>query len=69
MVKDVQIKRAYELHARADGYRVLVDRMWPRGVRKENLRLNEWAKDLAPSTKLRQWFGHDPKRWHEFQQR
>lgn len=69
MAKDIQIKRAYDPPAKADGYRVLVDRVWPRGVRKEDLRLDEWAKDLAPSTKLRQWFGHDPKRWGEFQQR
>lgn len=69
MVKDVQIKRAYDPPARTDGYRVLVDRMWPRGVRKDELHVNEWAKDLAPSTKLRQWFGHDPKRWKQFQER
>lgn len=69
MAKDVQIKRAYDPPAKADGYRVLVDRVWPRGMRKDDLRMNEWAKDLAPSTKLRQWFGHDPKRWSEFQRR
>lgn len=69
MAKEVQIKRAYDPPAKADGYRVLVDRVWPRGLRKEDLRMNEWAKDLAPSTKLRQWFGHDPKRWSDFQQR
>lgn len=69
MAKDVQIKRAYEPPAKGDGYRVLVDRMWPRGVRKEELHIKEWVKDLAPSTKLRQSFGHDPKRWGEFQRR
>lgn len=69
MAKDVQIKRAYDARAKADGYRVLVDRMWPRGLRKDDLHINEWAKALAPSTNLRQWFGHDPKRWSEFQKR
>ena len=69
MATKVQIKRAYDAPARGDGYRVLVDRVWPRGVRKEALHLSEWAKDLAPSTKLRQWFGHDPKRWEQFQER
>lgn len=69
MASKVQIKRAYDAPARGDGYRVLVDRMWPRGVRKEALHVHEWAKDLAPSTKLRQWFGHDPKRWEQFQER
>lgn len=69
MASKVQIKRAYDAPARGDGYRVLVDRMWPRGVRKEALHVHEWAKDLAPSTKLRQWFGHDPKRWEKFQER
>jgi len=69
MAKTVQIKRAYDRPAKADGYRVLVDRVWPRGMRKEQLRLNEWAKDLAPSTELRQWFGHDPQRWTEFRKR
>lgn len=63
------MKRAYDAPAKADGYRVLVDRVWPRGVRKEDLSLNEWAKAIAPSTKLRQWFGHDPERWDEFRRR
>ncbi len=65
----VQIKRAYEEPAKRDGYRVLVDRLWPRGVKKESLRLDHWAKDLAPSPALRQWFGHDPARFREFAQR
>ena len=52
-----------------DGYRVLVDRVWPRGRTKEHLRLDEWARDLGPSTQLRKWFGHDPARWTEFQLR
>ena len=52
-----------------DGYRVLVDRMWPRGVTKGKLRLDAWLKELAPSTELRKWFGHDPARWEEFERR
>ena len=62
MAKEVRIKRAYERPEKSDGYRVLVDRVWPRGIRKEDLRLDEWCKEIAPSTKLRQWFGHDQKR-------
>ena len=65
----VKIKRAYQPPESSDGYRVLVDRLWPRGVKKEELRLDEWAKDLAPSPDLRKWFGHDPARWEEFRQR
>lgn len=64
-----QIKRAYEKAARGDGRRVLVDRIWPRGVSKADARLDEWRKDLAPSTALRKWFGHDPARWAEFRRR
>jgi uncharacterized protein YeaO (DUF488 family) len=62
----VRIKRAYEAPAADDGYRVLIDRLWPRGRRKEDLRLDAWLKDLAPSRELRIWFGHDPARWPEF---
>lgn len=69
MAKEVRIKRAYERPEKSDGYRVLVDRVWPRGIRKEDLRLDEWCKEIAPSTKLRQWFGHDQKRWQEFRER
>ena len=65
----VRLKRAYEPPARADGYRVLIDRLWPRGVARANARLDEWAKELAPSTELRRWFGHDPARFAEFRQR
>lgn len=65
----VSIRRAYDEPAGADGYRVLVDRVWPRGRRKEELSLDEWAKDLAPSTELRKWFGHDPERWKIFRER
>ncbi len=62
----IQIKRAYEEPAASYGYRVLVDRLWPRGVSKKSLALDDWNKDVAPSTELRKWFGHDPKRWQRF---
>ena len=65
----VQIKRAYEPPAPEDGMRILIDRLWPRGVSKEALALDHWNKELAPSTELRQWFGHDPALWTEFQRR
>lgn len=65
----VRLKRAYEPAAAGDGARVLVDRLWPRGVRKEDAALHSWAKDLAPSDVLRRWFGHDPSRWDEFRRR
>ena len=65
----IRIKRAYERAERADGYRVLIDRIWPRGVSKENARLDEWAKDLAPSSELRRWFGHEPAKFDEFRRR
>ncbi len=66
---DIRLKRAYETPARSDGTRILVDRMWPRGVKKEDADITEWLKDLAPSTELRKWFGHDPEKWPEFQKR
>jgi uncharacterized protein YeaO (DUF488 family) len=65
----VRLQRAYDEPTPDDGYRVLVDRVWPRGRTKEHLRLHEWARDLGPSTQLRKWFGHDPARWTEFQMR
>ena len=65
----VQIKRAYEPVAPDDGTRILIDRLWPRGIKKEALALDQWTKELAPSTELRKWFGHDPARWAEFQDR
>ncbi len=65
----VRIKRAYEPPEPADGYRVLIDRIWPRGVSKEEARLDEWARELAPSSELRRWFGHDPARFEEFRRR
>ena len=65
----VQIKRVYEPAEPSDGFRVLVDRLWPRGVSKERAALALWMKEIAPSPELRIWFGHDPKRWTEFQTR
>ena len=65
----VTVKRAYEPAGEEDGYRVLIDRIWPRGVSKERARLDEWARELAPSTELRRWFGHDPARFEEFRRR
>jgi uncharacterized protein YeaO (DUF488 family) len=62
----VKLKRAYDPAEKADGYRVLVDRLWPRGIRKADLVLDEWAKELSPSTALRKQFGHDPNRWKDF---
>jgi uncharacterized protein YeaO (DUF488 family) len=66
---DVRVKRAYDPAASADGHRVLIDRLWPRGVSRERARLDGWEKDLAPSTELRKWFGHDPSRFEEFRRR
>jgi uncharacterized protein YeaO (DUF488 family) len=66
---DVRLKRAYEPASAEDGYRVLVDRLWPRGISKEQAGLDGWAKDLSPSSELRQWFGHEPGRFPEFRRR
>ncbi len=65
----IRLKRAYEPAKPSDGYRVLVERLWPRGLRKEDARLDAWLKDVAPSNELRTWFGHDPERWTEFRTR
>jgi uncharacterized protein YeaO (DUF488 family) len=65
----IRVKRAYEQAAPRDGYRVLVERLWPRGLRKVDAHLDEWLKDIAPSHELRRWFGHDPKRFSEFTDR
>jgi uncharacterized protein YeaO (DUF488 family) len=65
----IGLKRAWDPPAESDGYRVLVDRVWPRGITKQALRLDAWLKELAPSTALRKWFGHDPARWEEFRER
>ena len=68
-VVTIAVKRVYEPPAKSDGFRVLVDRLWPRGISKENAKLDLWLPDIGPSTKLRQWFNHDPERWGEFQRR
>lgn len=65
----VRIKRAYDDVSPDDGYRIFVDRLWPRGLSKDAARLDWWLKDIAPSTELRNWFGHDPAKWQEFQYR
>lgn len=65
----IKTKRIYEPWTRDDGYRVLVDRIWPRGMTKEKARFKEWLKDVAPSTELRKWFGHDPRKRAEFKKR
>lgn len=63
---DIRLKRAYDTAARSDGPRILVDRIWPRGVAKEDADIAHWLKGVAPSTELRKWFGHDPDKWSEF---
>jgi uncharacterized protein YeaO (DUF488 family) len=65
----VQIKRVYDPASSSDGYRVLIDRLWPRGVSRQSAKLDEWMKELAPSTELRHWFGHEPARFEEFRRR
>ena len=65
----IKLKRAYDAAAIGDGSRFLVERLWPRGIRKANLTIDAWLKDIAPSDRLRRWFGHDPKRWDVFRKR
>ena len=65
----VRLKRVYETPEPEDGQRVLIDRLWPRGLKREDAHLDEWLRDIAPSDELRRWFGHDPARWEEFQAR
>src|SRR5579875_3447150 len=65
----IRLKRAYEKAESEDGTRLLVERLWPRGVKKEALKVERWAKDVAPSTELRRWFAHDPEKWTEFKRR
>jgi uncharacterized protein YeaO (DUF488 family) len=69
MKPDIKIKRVYEAPSKNDGYRVLVDRIWPRGITKEAATLDEWARDIAPSAALRKWYGHKPELWAEFQRK
>jgi uncharacterized protein YeaO (DUF488 family) len=66
---NVKLKRAYEPPAAGDGTRILIDRLWPRGVKKSDAAIDQWLKEIAPSTSLRKWFGHDPERWPEFRRR
>jgi len=65
----IRIARVYESPGQRDGWRVLVDRLWPRGLRKDAAQIDEWLKEVAPSNQLRKWFGHKPERWAEFQER
>ena len=65
----LQVKRIYDPPARSDGFRVLVDRIWPRGLSKDVAKLDAWIKDVAPSAELRKWFGHEPSRWASFKRR
>ena len=69
VAENIKVKRAYDSAGSGDGTRILIDRLWPRGVRKADAAIDLWAKDIAPSTALRRWFGHDPARWHEFRRR
>ena len=68
-MKTIQIKRVYEDKSKDDGHRVLIERLWPRGVSKEDAHFDEWMKELAPSTELRKWFDHKPERFEEFSKR
>lgn len=65
----IQLKRVYDSPAATDGKRILIDRLWPRGLTKEKASVGLWLKEIAPSTELRQWFSHDPQKWPEFQER
>ncbi len=65
----IRIKRVYELAAEEDGFRLLVDRLWPRGISKEKAKIDLWLKEVAPSGELRKWFSHDPAKWEEFKKR
>ena len=67
--ENVRLNRAYEHAAPEDGTRILVDRLWPRGIKKQGARIDQWAKNIAPGTELRKWFGHEPTRWPEFRER
>jgi len=67
--RHIKLKRAYIPPSADDGTRILIDRLWPRGVKKSSAAIDRWIKDIAPSTALRKWFGHDPARWQEFRRR
>lgn len=66
---DIQLKRVYESPEESDGYRILTDRLWPRGISREKAALDLWAKDMAPSSELRKWFGHDPEKYETFREK
>ena len=65
-IMKVKVKRIYEVYEKADGFRILVDRLWPRGIKKEKAQIDIWMKEVAPSTTLRKWFAHDPEKWPDF---
>ncbi len=65
----IQVKRAYDPPSTSDGSRILIDRVWPRGIKRETMKIDDWLKDVAPSDDLRKWFGHDPAKWDEFRRR
>ena len=65
-MSEIKIKRIYDASAKADGFRILVDRLWPRGIKKEDAHIDVWMKEVAPSTELRKWFNHDPEKWKQF---
>ena len=66
---DIRLKRVYEKASRQDGQRILVERLWPRGLKKENAKIGEWMKEIAPSAELRKWFSHDPAKWGQFKKK
>ena len=69
MARSLKLKRIYAPPAKSDGFRILVDRLWPRGLSKQKAKVDHWLRDIAPSTALRRWYGHDPARWPEFRRR
>lgn len=69
MKKNIKIKRVYDKPSTKDGARILIDRLWPRGVKKEDAKIDAWMKEIAPSTTLRKWFNHDPEKWAEFKKK
>ncbi len=68
-MSEIVIKRVYEDYAKADGYRILVDRLWPRGVKKEDAHLDLWLKEIAPTNELRKWYGHEVEKWEKFSEK
>lgn len=68
-MKNIKTKRVYDPFEKDDGFRVLIDRLWPRGIKKEDAHIDEWVKDISPSDELRKWYSHDPEKWKEFKKR